>query len=266
MWPVRGPPARPPLRGPRATDRSPNHDGMLALRLRSRCGDMFGRVLLVVDEPHASRDLSEQFARSRVAADVCLGLRTAVERLRARRYDAVVLDLGVSAVEALRIGLELRARDLPVVLLSRQTARPVAGLAGTIGYPPPHDGLDRRMHVAPRSTLRFGDLVVDLAAMHATMRGEIVDLTPTEFKLLVALSERPGHVLSREELLLRVWNYDDGDGGRLVDVHVGRLRKKLRRAHVHDVRLETARGFGYRLMVAEGMKETAEAVVSAPRL
>lgn len=243
-------------------------DRTMTARWHSGCdsatASMYGRILLVVDEPRASRDLSEQFARSRFATDVCLGLRTAVEKLRARRYEAVVLDLGVTPVEALRIGLELRTRDLPLVLLSRETTRPLPPLSTGFGYPPLHDVLDLPMRASRQPAIHFGDLIVDLAAMHATLRGEIVDLTPTEFKLLVALSERPGHVLSREELLLRVWNYTDGDGGRLVDVHVGRLRKKLRRSRVADVRLETARGFGYRLTVAEEATEEAEVLTSGP--
>lgn len=227
---------------------------------------MYGRLLVVVDEPGASRPLTEQFGRARFATDVCLGLRAAAEKLRSRRYDAVVLDLGLTPVEALRIGMELRARDLPVLLLSRDGATDLPSLSTGFGYAPLHDGLDLPPRVSRAPALHFGDLVVDLRAMHATLRGAIVDLTPTEFKLLVALSERPGQVLSREELLLRVWNYTDGDGGRLVDVHVGRLRKKLRRAGVEQVQLETARGFGYRLTAAEGATEPAELVTSEPTL
>ena len=91
---------------------------------------------------------------------------------------------------------------------------------------------------------------IDLAAMHAMHDATPIELTPTEFKLLVVLAERSGQVVTREELLLRVWSYADGNGGRLVDVHVGRLRKKLARHGVRDIEIRTARGFGYRLTVA----------------
>jgi DNA-binding response OmpR family regulator len=118
------------------------------------------------------------------------------------------------------------------------------------GYPLYHDGLELAPTMSSQrpGVARFGRFAIDHGAMRATHGGVALGLTPTEFKLLAALAHRPGQVLSREELLLRVWSYaDGGDGGRLVDVHVGRLRKKLRSAGVRDVEVETARGFGYRL-------------------
>ena len=74
-------------------------------------------------------------------------------------------------------------------------------------------------------------------------------LTPTEFKLLRTLAGEPGRVFTRDDLLTGVWGYEPGSDTRLVDVHVGRLRKKLEQAGVNEVEIETARGFGYRLIV-----------------
>src|SRR5438309_1324107 len=73
-------------------------------------------------------------------------------------------------------------------------------------------------------------------------------LTPTEFKLLRTLAGEPGRVFTRDDLLVGVWSYEPGSDTRLVDVHVGRLRKKLEQAQVSELSIETARGFGYRLI------------------
>ena len=77
-----------------------------------------------------------------------------------------------------------------------------------------------------------------------------MQLTPTEFKLLRTLAGEPGRVFTRDDLLTGVWGYEPGSDTRLVDVHVGRLRKKLEDATVTEVTIETARGFGYRLVDA----------------
>jgi DNA-binding response OmpR family regulator len=84
--------------------------------------------------------------------------------------------------------------------------------------------------------------------MQATRDHQVLPLTPTEFRLLRTLAGEPGKVFSRDELLSRVWNYAPGGDTRLVDVHVGRLRKKLEQAGVSEARIETSRGFGYRLI------------------
>ena len=218
---------------------------------------MAARLLLVVDDARAADPLVEQLQRARLQADVCLGLRGALEKLRQRSYEAMVVDLPLSAADAVRVSQELRGRvELPLVFLcdDRISSRPGALARSGVGYPAYHDGLELPLSIPPPrpSFLRFGRFVVDRGAMRAMEGGTALELTPTEFKLLAALAERPGQVLSREELLLRVWNYSDGgNGGRLVDVHVGRLRKKMRRAEVRNVEVETARGFGYRLSTNE---------------
>src|SRR5205807_5459676 len=96
--------------------------------------------------------------------------------------------------------------------------------------------------------LRFGRFIVDLASLQAIAGDKQPPLTPTEFKLLRTLAGEPGRVFTRDDLLVGVWGYEPGSDTRLVDVHVGRLRKKLEQASVTEVTIETARGFGYRLI------------------
>src|SRR5206468_902668 len=96
--------------------------------------------------------------------------------------------------------------------------------------------------------LRFGRFIVDLAGRQALAGYKQLPLTPTEFKLLRTLAGEPGRVFTRDDLLVGVWSYEPGSDTRLVDVHVGRLRKKLEQAQVSELSIETARGFGYRLI------------------
>ena len=96
------------------------------------------------------------------------------------------------------------------------------------------------------STLVFGDLEILPEAGEVRLAGEPVALTRTEFRLLCELAEHPGLVLTRQQLLQRVWEYDVGDE-RLVDVHVGRLRQKIEDDSRAPRRLVTVRGMGYKL-------------------
>ncbi|WP_270132606.1 two-component system response regulator CseB [Kribbella sp. CA-293567] len=88
----------------------------------------------------------------------------------------------------------------------------------------------------------FGDLELDREALEVRRAGATVQLTPTELKLLIEFANNPGVVLSRSTLLQRVWDYEWGGDGRLVDVHLQRLRTKI-----GADRIETVRGFGYKL-------------------
>src|SRR5438552_16162959 len=97
--------------------------------------------------------------------------------------------------------------------------------------------------------LRYGRFIIDLASLQAIAGDRQLPLTPTEFKLLRTLAGEPGRVFTRDDLLTGVWGYGPGSDTRLVDGHVGRLRKKLEQAGVNEVEIETARGFGYRLIV-----------------
>jgi DNA-binding response OmpR family regulator len=95
--------------------------------------------------------------------------------------------------------------------------------------------------------LVFGDLVIIPEEGRVTLADEEVPLTKTEFRLLCVLAENPSGVFSRETLLKRVWDYDYFGDGRLVDVHVRRLRMKVERDPAEPRHVVTVRGLGYRL-------------------
>jgi two-component system phosphate regulon response regulator PhoB len=99
--------------------------------------------------------------------------------------------------------------------------------------------------VATSGPLQLGGISIDVSRHIVTVDGQPIDLTSTEFKLLLTLVERRGRVQSREELLRDVWEYEAGVDSRTVDTHMRRLRQKLGKLADH---LETVRGFGYRLL------------------
>ena len=97
----------------------------------------------------------------------------------------------------------------------------------------------------PPDQIKLGELAIAQTRGTVTVAGQSVHLTPTEYRLLVALASHPDEVLSRESLGHVVWGYDDLGTGHLIDVHMGRLRLKLRRASRTAPAIVTIRGRGY---------------------
>ncbi|MEU5550037.1 MULTISPECIES: response regulator transcription factor [unclassified Micromonospora] len=196
------------------------------------------------------------------------GAATAEEGLRTQRRDPadyVLVDLmlpGIDGFEGIR---QLRRDDdVPIVVVSARddTHDIVAALeAGADDYvvkPVAIKELTARLRAlrrrartvtpveAPVPVLAFGELEVSPEAGEVRRSGTPVAVTRTEFRLLCELAEHAGRVLSRQQLLSRVWGYDTGDE-RLVDVHVGRLRQKIERDPANPRHLVTLRGLGYKL-------------------
>ncbi len=196
---------------------------------------------------------------------------TGLERFRADRPDIALLDVMVPGLDGVSLCRRIRDEStVPVIMLSARadSIDVVLGLeAGADDYvTKPFDGavLVARIRAVLRrfghasgpggrgaepvpeepdgGVLRFGDLEVDPEGMEVRKGGLQVGLTPTEMRLLLEFSAAPGTVLSRDRLLERVWEYGWGGDTRVVDVHVQRLRGKI-----GQDRIETVRGFGYKL-------------------
>jgi len=221
--------------------------------------------MVVDDEPDLGRLISELLGDEGYTVKVVNDSRQALETFEAFKPDLVTLDMMMPSVDGVSLCLQLRkTSDVPVLFLSAKREPPdrVVGLRigadDYMGKPFDTDELVARIEALLRrghqpaahddKQMRFGRFVIDLASVQAIAGDKKVQLTPTEFKLLRTLAGEPGRVFSRDDLLTGVWGYEPGSDTRLVDVHVGRLRKKLEESGVGDVAIETSRGFGYRLV------------------
>ena len=177
--------------------------------------------------------------------------------------DVVLIDIMLPDIDGFEVCRAIRrTSDVPIVMVTARddTHDVVAGLeAGADDYltkpfaPKELSARIRALLRRARSTdnasphLRFGDLEIVPDEGVVKRSGEEVHLTKTEFKLLVELASSPGKVFSRETLLDKVWGYDYFADGRLVDVHVRRLRTKVESDPANPRHVVTVRGLGYKL-------------------
>jgi DNA-binding response OmpR family regulator len=178
-------------------------------------------------------------------------------------FDVVIIDIMLPGMDGFACCRELRRRSsIPIIMVTARadTHDVVAGLeAGADDYvtkPFEPKELAARIRSLLRrarateggpSNLVFGDLEILPEAGAVRLKGEEVHLTRTEFLLLCELAQNAGKVLSREQLLERVWSYDYFGDGRLVDVHVRRLRTKVEPDPASPRHVITVRGLGYKL-------------------
>ena len=221
-------------------------------------------TVLVVDDEEAIAEavrarLSSEGFRVLVAGDGPQALAVA----REERPDLVVLDLMLPGMDGLEVCTQLqRDRWVPVLMLTARTeeADKVAGFAvGADDYLTKPFSL-RELAVRVRAILRRVERIkqapssepidraglrIDAARRLAAVDGQDVQLTPLEFEILLALAREPGVVFTREQLMDRVWGYRDYAGGRVVDSHVARIRRKLGEDGNEPRFVRTVHGVGY---------------------
>lgn len=188
---------------------------------------------------------------------------SALELMPRERFDVIVLDLMLPGLPGADFCRKLRARGdhTPILMLSARDALEdrVEGLRiGADDYmvkPFEFDELIARIEAlarrsgrfvqtAPEAVLQAGAIALDLETLEATVEGEYLDLTVKEREILKLFLSRPGRVFSRERILNTVWGASEDPLTNVVDVYVGRLRRKL---GSHSDKLQTVRGAGYRL-------------------
>ncbi|GAA2024595.1 response regulator transcription factor [Pseudokineococcus marinus] len=215
-------------------------------------------VLVAEDEPRIASFVAKGLRSAGFTPLVCGDGATALDHALTGDVALVVLDIGLPVLDGFEVLRRLRERGstVPVVVLTARGSvdDTVAGLEGGaddyMAKPFRFEELLARIRLRLResrpesgaTSLRAGDVELDLRTRRLSVAGEGRDLSAREFGLAETFLRHPGQVLTREQLLSRVWGYDFDPGSNVVDVYVGYLRRKL-----GPGRLATVRGMGYRL-------------------
>ena len=231
------------------------------------------RILVVEDDAGIASGLRTNLQQRGYAVDLCNGVASAWSALRAERFDAVLLDLGLadgdgsellrrlrlSAVAATGTAPALPDPATPVLIVTArdQVHQRIAGLdQGADDYlakPFDVDELDARLRALLRRaagraspTVRHGDIELDPATRTVRQQGVVVEMSPREFSVLLVLMEARGRVLSRQQIEERLYSWNAAIESNAVEVHIHHLRRKLGSACI-----QTMRGVGY-FMPQEG--------------
>jgi len=225
---------------------------------------MIARVLLADDEPDILAPVCYALERAGFGTEVAHDGERALELARAERFDVVVLDVMMPRLSGLDVCRELRGEsDVPIVMLTARDAEVdrVLGLElGADDYvtkPFSTAELVSRVRAILRrrqldraaggATREAAGIRVDLDQHSVTVDGEEIELTRSEFRLLLMLIESPGRVFTREQIMEHLWQTPYVGDARACDAHVANLRRKVERTSARPERILTVRGIGYKL-------------------
>jgi DNA-binding response OmpR family regulator len=238
--------------------------------------------ILVVDDEEILREMIE-FNLRREGYEVMLASdgEEALEFARALGPDLIILDIMLPVIDGLQVLRTLRQDStVPILLLSARgeeidrvlglelgaddyltkpfamrelVARAKAMIRRSRIQPPDASSIEpHRSEDAARQVISTGDLSIDAAARQIRVQGDLIEMKPKEYDLLLYLVKHPGIVLSRDALLREVWGYAFPVDTRTVDVHIRGIRQKIERDPSQPALIETVRGYGYRFSTRPG--------------
>ena len=221
------------------------------------------RILLVDDEPDLRRMVRRYLTAEGFDVVEAADGASALARLGRSAPDLVVLDVGMPGQDGFAVLQEIRrTSDLPVIMLTARAEEVDRVVGLTIGADDyvtkpfsPRELVARVRAVLRRGRLTrsdevldFEEITVDLARRQVMTDARSVELSALEFDLLAALASAPGRVFTRGQLLERVWGWDYFGSERVVDVHIGNLRKILDDDASDPRIIGTVRGVGYKFV------------------
>jgi DNA-binding response OmpR family regulator len=227
-------------------------------------------ILVVEDDPATARTLVEALELSDYRVWHAADGREARGYFDRLRPDLILLDLMLPDIDGLVLCSLLKGMaEVPIIICSATARRSDPVLALKLGAddfvrkPFEVDDLLARIEAVlrrapprrsgpplpptPPTDVRVGELTIEPARRRASVAGEVLPLTPTEFRLLAVLAAHAETVLTRDMLAQEVWGYADASNGRTIDVHIRRLRVKLSHALVQGPAIVSVRGLGYRI-------------------
>jgi two-component system, OmpR family, response regulator len=229
------------------------------------------RILVVDDEPNICALLSATLRLTEFEVRTASGGSEALIAAEEFEPDLVVLDVMLPDLDGFQVARRLRAsRPVPVLFLTARDAVEdrISGLTvGADDYVTKPFSLEEvvlrirailrrsqpEIDFSPDSVLTYADLEMDEDAHEVRRGGKLIELSPTEFNLLRYLITNAGRVVSKAQILDRVWNYDFGGDGRIVESYVYYLRRKIDK--LGPPLIHTVRGVGYALRLPRGSEE-----------
>jgi two-component system alkaline phosphatase synthesis response regulator PhoP len=227
------------------------------------------RILIVEDEATLANLISYNLKQQGYDVEVEGDGAKAYQRITSESYHLVLLDLMLPSMNGISLCRKVRARKIstPIIMLTAKSTEEEiieglnAGADDYISKPFSVGELMARVSAALRRTsdftavtpyseenvYRFGDLEVNRNTYTSLLQGKPMDLRPKEFEILHYFIQKPGMVVSRDEMMDRIWGFDFMGDQRTIDVHVSSLRKKLEAVEGHQVTIESIRGVGYKL-------------------
>jgi DNA-binding response OmpR family regulator len=223
------------------------------------------RILLVDDEPDLRAMLRRYLQAEGFEVTDAADGEAALSRLRGSTPDLILLDVAMPGKDGFTVLQEIRrTSDVPVIMLTARAEEVDRVVGLTIGSDDyvtkpfsPRELVARIRAVLRRGrsgrqdaddTLAFDGITLDPATREIAVEGRPVELSALEFDLLAALASAPGRVFTRAQLLERVWGWDYFGAERVVDVHIGNLRKTLGDDAANPRFIGTVRGVGYKFV------------------
>jgi len=219
------------------------------------------KILIVEDDPDIVEMIDYNLKKEGYRIISVLNGEDAIGIAEKENPDLIILDLMLPEMDGFQVCKHLRSEEktssVPIIMLtakSQETDKVVGLELGADDYMTkpfsPRElvarikaVLRRYKDVLPKKRIEVGSLIIDCLKHEVRVFGKEVSLTPTEFRLLEFMAQRPGRVLSRDKILDAVFEYDSDIYDRTIDTHMKSLRKKLGKARNY---IETIRGIGYR--------------------